>query len=521
MRSEKGSESFLSTVREYFLGSNIDLETLEVTDDRDTILGLITNDILKNDYNNIDDYFSKVTIDNGKNFINQDSEENNTSNDFQQVQFLGHIEKLNNFYNFEPEYYYDEDGSIKEFDTKERKEKLPERGKINLNYNRRGKSFEFLESLNIDEEYFEGNNSLFLIKINPSYIVENENLDYQRKINLQDIIDSGLDITEIIQPIENLNFYKVVTPKAEVLNADSFSSNIFVNESSYNADSNVLLKYMDKLYGPYLLKIRNIDKEKYINPNAVANNYIVNAFDFSDAIKLRFSREANGNDRFYTDVANIKGISKNGISEDKMPDTILLKKFKDDRNLKSLMDNPDEFIGQCETAAFLKDIPEKIYDSRIERIKKLFSDTVNFDNEQKMILKEMLSTLRDEELNDILGSRIKDTETYKTLQVEMKNIDTIRAEMQTEKDKKEDEISELNILLNEKADELRKLKEQSATKVQQDDSLVNEELKKENEEYKEKEELYNSIEDLKVEINKLQGGREAIERERKKRMMTL
>ena len=107
----------------------------------------------------------------------------------------------------------------------------------------------------------------------------NANEDYQKKIDLQKIVQNGSEICQTIHLACEFRIYKIVTSEDEEITPKMFiDGSIFLDEKSekFIVDSEkVLLHYKEKYYGPFTAHFRAIDGKYYLKTDAIENHYIV------------------------------------------------------------------------------------------------------------------------------------------------------------------------------------------------------------------------------------------------------
>ena len=373
--------------------------------------------------------------------------------------YLGYIELRNTFYNFKPQFTYDgTTGNVKEISYDLLREYFPEYGTVNLGYRfPRDDAKNFLDSLKISK-------TDDFINLYAIYFDENELEDTgddrtKKKIDLQKLYENGVDLKNRIKPISSLKFYKIVTPQKKVTN-ESFLDQIFINEKNCPANEDVLLEVWSeddkcRLFGPYKLQERYIDGEKYVLPNSSLQKYVLDYYDESDYDVHTFEKHRYMD----TDVAQINGSPR---SCDVIPDSILLAKLTDSIDMSLLSSNPEEFQRLYSTSPFLADIPKEIRDDRIAKIQSILQNTSDYGE----IIRNTFDSLINSDNFTIPEETIKKSQIYKDLEKERTNLEAELDELKkcqrpddSEKEKYEQEISELNDQLENYEKEIKELKE--------------------------------------------------------------
>lgn len=334
------------------------------------------------------------------------------------VWYLGYIELRTTYYNFKPQYLYNEtDGAISEISYEILRDKFPEHGSINLGYRRLGdQAHEFLKSLNIDKiDNITDTNpitSIFAIRIEDSDIEDNDNDRIRKKFDLQKLFDNGVDLSSRIKSVSEFKMFKIVTAKEKIEN-ESFSSMIYVNEKEYPASESVLLEWEgNKLFGPYKLQERSLDGEKYIRPNSGSTQYVLEYYSSEDYKFISFEKTPYMHDPIYTDVACICSHPRyyDAVSSD-----VLLSKLVDSIDINLLKNNPEEFARLYSSSPFLGQLPDEIRNQRFVKIEEILKNTTEYDDKKKKMLEGLLDSWG-ENIFELLGDKIKESKLYKDLQ---------------------------------------------------------------------------------------------------------
>lgn len=410
--------------------------------------------------------------------------------------YLGYIELRNTFYNFKPKFVYDaNDATIQELNQYDLEDIFPIYGSLNLAYKMFGESHEFLKSLNVDKVEDVSDTkpctSIYAIRIEEDKLEDSGNDKILKKLDLQKLCDNGEDLKKRIIPVADFNMYKIVTPKENITN-ESFAGMILINEKDYPANENVLLEYGNerKLFGPFILQERSIDGEKYVRPDIAARKYYLEYYSEDDYEFVPFAKRPYMQDSVYTDIAYIK---TKPHYYDVISDSVLLTKLTDSIDANLLTSNPDEFERLYSTSPFLGNIPVEIRNERIGKIQEILKNTTEYDD----IKKKALSTLVDSIDDELLVSKIQDSELYKDLQSRYAGLQR----------NNEDLSNKNNTLENEKKNLSQEIERLEAERTTIDTTAVDskkiEELENENIQLKDKLALVDDFEKLSNELTKV------------------
>lgn len=383
--------------------------------------------------------------------------------------YLGYIEQRNTFYNFKPEFVYDaSDKTIQELNQDDLKNIFPIYGSFNLAYIMFTESHNFLKTLRVDKAEDRSNTSIYAIKIEENELEDSGKDTISKKLDLQKLCEKGEELKDKIISVADFNMYKIVTPKENITN-ESFAGMIFINEKDYSANEKVLLEYGKerKLFGPFVLKERSMDGEKYVQPEIVAQNYYLNCYKEDDYVFLTFEKHYYMQDSVYTDIAYIKNEPH---YYDVISDSVLLTKLTNSIDKDLLFSNPEEFERLYSTSPFLGDVPDEIRNERINRIQQILKNTAEYDD----IKKNALSTLANSIDSELLESKIKSSKLYKDLQSKY-------ADLQKNNEDLSNKNNALEIKKNNLSQEIGRLKaEQTSIDTMSIDSTKIEELENEN-----------------------------------------
>lgn len=355
------------------------------------------------------------------------------------VSYLGYIESRLTYYNFRPLFEYDEKSNMILDTTSEKfKEIFPQNGFLNLAYEKRTGSCEFLKELNVykimDAKFCAG---LYVARLDENELEDNENDQIQKKLNLQSLLGKNEDLRKRVVPAAEFKIFKIVHPQ-ENINDEAFTGTILVKENNYVPDEEVLLEYENKLFGPYKLQERSIDGEKYVRPNSGSLGYILDAFE-KDAYEIfSFNKNSYAQDK-YIYIAHIKKPSRHC---DVMSDAVLLTKLTDSIDMDLLTNDPEEFERLYSTTPFFGEVPDEIRERRINRVKEIFQNIADYDDIMKKALNSFVDNLGDK-IFDLLGDKIKNSKLYMELQAD---VGELQKEIEGLNNKNEDLEKEKNQL---------------------------------------------------------------------------
>lgn len=364
--------------------------------------------------------------------------------------YIGYIEKKITFYNFKPEYEFFDERLVK---VENIEEKYPKYGKINLSYKHYSISESFLENLNIDnnDKFF---NNLYVLKAEDTFFEDNVKTDNSLNENIQKKIDlekisACTNLSDIISPIENINIFRIVTPTSTDIEESFMEDNILINEN-YDAKTQALLLYNNKLYGPYTIEGRSYDSQKYIKPELINSKdpylrkYI--DVDIADILKIACNDGYGYSSKAHEiEIAFLSNKFIYETYEDLIPENVLAEELGKiyTFTINSDKDNYSDILKKLvKSSKFFGDaLPETIRQKRIEKSKKLILDLQNLLPSKKALILKLLN--ENEEW-------IKDIELCKAFENFIENSEKYNLE----KEKFEDEKIKLNDLIKQ-IDELR------------------------------------------------------------------
>lgn len=355
------------------------------------------------------------------------------------MKLLGRIEKRNSYFNFFPIYEF-ANGKYEEINKAKRKQDYPTIGGINLSYTFGGKSDGFLSDeifADLDTDLFV--KSVYLVDINDEDIEDNDDYTgtYSRKIDLEKLNNNGRHLNDVVQKVDRLNIYKVVTNES-TMPIDFTSRIILLKESNLIENESVVLFYQNKYYGPFTVSFRAQDDKFYIKTDAKENNYLVPYYFTSSVINLEFEKRARFEEQHITKYIYITGENR---LEDVITDDILLEEIIEDISLELAKESPEEFARKCRYSPFFanKDFSE----NRIKRLLEILGKADEYTIQKRSIFVSLFD-------NFVSEQQVVETEWYKALKSEKDDL----SKKQEEKDQKLKEALEEINTLKKKVDEL-------------------------------------------------------------------
>lgn len=419
------------------------------------------------------------------------------------MKLLGSIEKRNNYFNFFPKYEF-VDGRYEEINKAKFEQDFPTIGAINLSYTFKGKSdtflgYEIYADLNTDSFV----KSIYLANINEDDIEDNDDYSgtYLKKIDLEKLHQNGKHLNDVVQKVEGLNIYKVVTNES-TMPIDFTSRFISLKDPNMLVEGeSVVLFYRNKYYGPFTVSFRSQDGKFYINTDAKENNYLVPFYLASSVTHLEFEKQARFEELHITKYVYITGDS---LYEDVITDDILLETITEDISLDLAKESPEEFALKCRNSPFFTN--SEFSENRIKRLLEILGKADEYSKQRRSIFDSLFSDYVSEQ-------QVKETEWYKDLQSEKDSLNEKQEEKEKELSTALAEIEALKkkveVLSTSRTDvappeKIRELENEKRT--------IQEELDK----TKEIIETVESIEQLKKEKTQLEGIRDYLDGENKK-----
>ena len=401
------------------------------------------------------------------------------------MKLLGRIEKRNTFYNFFPQYEF-ENGKLKEIPIEKLRTDYPSNGGINLAYNPySGGAASFLDEITTDNDEDQYVNNVYVIEIDNYDLDQNDNSAYQVKLDLQRLVQQGKKLNDIICRADKYGMYKVVHYEADSISDKTFiSGNINLLETNITEDEMVVLSYNEKYYGPFKVFRRQYDERFYVNTLAGENNYLVPFFNIVDVDAIELEKQAYYKSPTYTGFIHVT--SDNKQYEDVITDEILLEKLTEDVSIELAANNPEEFSHLCSNSPFLANLPQEIVSKRLDRVMELVNNVAVF-NEKKHEIFESLLKLYQKSPSDKM---IFESDVFKELQSKY-NEERRKSE---DADKTIQELRKVRDELNTQIIELRKNSEGAASS--EEVLKLKEDINKLSSELKNKDEIIRTNEDI-------------------------
>lgn len=416
------------------------------------------------------------------------------------MKLLGRIEKRNTFYNFFPQYEY-ENGKFKEIPSDKLKSEYPTSGGINLAYSPySGEAASFLDKITTDNDDDQYVNNVYVIEIDNYDLEYNDNPTYQVKLDLQHSCQKGEKLHDIIRYADDCGIYKVVHSETDSISDKTFiSGNINIRETNITEKEMVILFYNEKYYGPFQVSRRQFDEKYYIKTLAVENNYLVPFFNLADVDVMELKKK-----HYYKDPTStqfIQTFPEDQQSEDVITDEILLEKIADDVSIELAKDNSEEFVHLCSNSPFLAKLPQEIVSKRLDRIAEIVNNVEKFKEKKREVFESLLK-LYQETPSDKM---IIESDVYKDLQSKY-NEERRKSE---DADKNIQELRKEREELNARVAELQKNSEGTASS--EEVLKLTEEIEKLSSELEKKNNIIQTtenIEELEKEQTKLQARNE-------------
>lgn len=362
------------------------------------------------------------------------------------MKLLGRIEKRNTFYNFFPQYEF-ENGRLKEIPADKLRADYPTNGGINLAYNPySGGTASFLDDeITTDNDEDQYVNNVYVLEIDNYDLELNDNSTYQVKLDLQRLVSKGKKLHDIIRYADECEIYKVVHSEAEAISDKTFiSGNINLLETNITDGEMIVLFYNEKYYGPFKATRRQYDEKFYITTLASESNYLVPYFSTTDVEIIELEKQAYYKDPTYTRFIQVT--SDNIMYDDTITDEILLEKLTEDVPIELAATNPEEFSHMCSNSPFLAELPQKIVSKRLDRLIEIVNN-VDKLKEKKHEVFELLLKFYQEAPSDKM---IMESDAYKALQskydeerAKNANADKTIQELNRELEKNNSQIIEL------------------------------------------------------------------------------
>lgn len=344
---------------------------------------------------------------------------NNNKGEKSMKYYLGQIVKETTFYNFEPIYCLENNEIIP---IKDVESVFPILGKINLGYEKNSDSQYFLK--NLEEKYiFE--DLLFAINFDENDLEDNiKPCDggirntIRKKLDLSKLFNNNKNLNDIIKSTDDVKIYEIAS--ADITSIHDLTSNTITPiKGTCPPNNNVLLEFEDNLYGPFMLYERHIDGLKYIKPDFSKNNYILEYYSISGEECFRFDVEIE-NYNTKESFTKMALLTTKPNLKDIIPDSVLLSKVHEPINTDLLNTNTEEFVRLYSTSPFFKKINKKIKEERLNKIKNIISNVIEYNEEKQKAIIDLIDT-DNVKIQDLLISKFKNTKIYKELNHEIQN----------------------------------------------------------------------------------------------------
>lgn len=371
------------------------------------------------------------------------------------MKLLGRIEKRNTFYNFFPQYEF-ENGKLKEIPIDKLISDYPSNGGINLAYNPySGGAASFLDEITTDNDADQSVNNVYVIEIDNYDLEQNDNSTYQVKLDLQRLVQHGKKLKDIICRADKYEIFKVVNYEANSISDKTFiSGNINLLETNITEGEMVVLLYNEKYYGPFKVSCRQYDDRFYINTLANENNYLVPFFSTSDVEVIELEKQAYYKDPTYTRFVQVT--SDNVIYDDTITDEILLEKLMtEDVSIELAATNPEEFSHLCNNSPFLAKLPQEIVSRRLDRLIEIVNNVEKLKEKKHEVFESLLKIYQEAPSDKM----IIESDAFKDLQSKY-NEERRKIE---DDDKTIQELRKVQEELNAQIVELRKSSEGTAS----------------------------------------------------------
>ncbi len=305
------------------------------------------------------------------------------------MKLLGRIEKRNTFYNFFPQYEF-ENEKLKEIPVDKLKADYPTNGGINLAYNPySGGAASFIDEITTDNDEDQYVNNVYVIEIDNYDLESNDNFTYQVKLDLERLVQQRKNLHDIIRYADEFGIYKVVHSEADIISDKTFiSGNINLSETNITEGEMVVLFYNEKYYGPFKASRKQYDERFFINTLASENNYLVPFFSITDVEAVELEKQAYYKDPTYTKF--IKSSMDTKQFEDIITDEVLLEKLTDDISIELAVANPEEFSHLCSNSPFLAELPQEIVSKRLDKLIEIVNNVERLKEKKHEVFESLL-----------------------------------------------------------------------------------------------------------------------------------
>ena len=371
------------------------------------------------------------------------------------MKLLGRIEKRNTFYNFFPQYEF-ENGRLKEIPADKLRADYPTNGGINLAYNPySGGAASFLDDeITTDNDEDQYVNNVYVVEIDNYDLEPNDNSTYQVKLDLQRLVSKGKKLHDIIRYADEYEIYKVVHSEADSISDKTFiSGNIYLRETNITEGEWVVLSYNKKYYGPFKASRKQYEERFFINTLAVENNYLVPFFSITDAEVVELEKQVYYKDPTYTSFIHIT--SNDEKFDDLITDEVLLDKINDDVSLELAVTHPEEFSHLYSNSPFLAELPQEIVSKRLDRLIEIVNNVEKLKEKKHEVFESLLKIYQEAPSDKM----IIESDAFKDLQSKY-NEERRKSE---DADKTIQELRKVQEELNAQIVELRKSSEGTAS----------------------------------------------------------
>ena len=362
------------------------------------------------------------------------------------MKWIGRIEKRSTFYNFFPQHILGDNTIDTPHSFNVIRQKYPSLGGINLSYDTTGESKRFLDGLTVDVDGCIYPRNAYIVEFDDAELEPNAFWDgtinsyYEKKLDLQGLVNRGIILRNRIQPAVSQGIYKLVTSENMSLTPQGLiSGNIYLNASSSIVEGeSVVLHHNGTYYGPLTAHVRN--GRACINIESDTQNYLVPYFPNQRVTTFELQKYDQSNHQFFESRFIYVTIQPSLM--DMITDEILLSKIAEEVSLDLAHQNPEEFSHRCSTSPFLSKLPQNIIQQRLERIDTVIKNLGNYEKQQGKLFAALLDLYRNEP-SEAFNSAVRESEVYKEQQ-EKTTQESRRADAAEEKSREFQE--ELNLL---------------------------------------------------------------------------
>lgn len=455
------------------------------------------NNTINNTWNSVPQVRTTAVAD-GNSALSNYSDELNSQNIKEEVSmntYLGYIQNRGSHYNFMPQYIMSNDG-IEQIDAIKL---FPNYGGIYLECTGwHDDAYRFLETLKL--KY-----TLFAIELDDSEIEKQDNLDYEKKV----VLSNFSDLNKKIVKVDEKKIYKIIEHYEGISKLNLLENRIDISDYVYAEENDkVLLKFDDKLYGPFSCSVRQIDGRRQITPTVVNNSYLCSYYKWDDEAIKSFTWSEGGYNGETTDIKAFVAFNQTLLYDDMISDGILIGGIKDNITLNMMKSDSKEFDRLFKNSPYFSPkVPDDIKWSRKERIKGIFSGISDFETNKNEIVQAVINLIQsNDEYKKSFEPVIIQSKAYVELRNEKAKL--ITANEALEKDKKE---------LSDQCEKLKQDNEncEGAGSNRQDEGIDEYEekikdLKKKITDYESKYKAYTDLDSIKEKISQQRNFRDSI-----------